>query len=47
MAAGTVAGQDQLFYCDTCRTLFLSEGDAQEHESQSGHTTVQPEMAQG
>ncbi len=46
MAAGTVTGQNQLFYCDTRSTLFLSEIDAQEHEKQSGQEAVQPEIVQ-
>ncbi|MEM2139774.1 MAG: hypothetical protein QXJ74_03405 [Nitrososphaera sp.] len=48
MAAGaeTVSDQDKLFYCDTCSMLFLSEGDARAHESLSGHSTVQPAVAQ-
>lgn len=46
MAAGAVLGQDRLFYCDACSILFLSEGDAQEHERLSGHATVQPDIVQ-
>lgn len=48
MSAGTetVAGQERLFYCDLCSMLFLSEGDAGEHESQSGHSAVQPTVVQ-
>ncbi|HEX6067784.1 MAG TPA: hypothetical protein VFZ05_03195 [Nitrososphaera sp.] len=48
MAAGakTVLNHDRLFYCDLCSMLFLSEGDAKEHESLSGHSTVQPAVMQ-
>ena len=49
MATGAeaVLGQDRLFYCDKCSTLFLSESDAREHETLSGHTTIQPTVTQG
>jgi len=48
MAAGaeTVSNHDRLFYCDLCSMLFLSEHDAKEHESLSGHSTVQPSIVQ-
>jgi hypothetical protein len=41
-----VVGQDRLFYCGLCSMLFLSEGDAMEHESLSGHNTVEPKVVQ-
>lgn len=44
--AGAVSGQEMLFYCDLCSMLFLSKGDAKEHESLSGHSTVQPTVMQ-
>jgi hypothetical protein len=48
MATGAepVLGQDRLFYCTFCNILFLSEGDAREHESVSGHGTVEPAIVQ-
>ncbi|HKZ62544.1 MAG TPA: hypothetical protein VJZ68_09050 [Nitrososphaera sp.] len=49
MSAGAEAvfGQDRLFYCDKCSTLFISESDAREHETLTGHVTVQPTAVQG
>lgn len=44
--AEAVSGQETLFYCDRCSMLFLSEGDAKEHESLSGHSTIQPAVVQ-
>lgn len=46
MAAGAEAVSEKLFYCDLCSIVFLSEAGARRHESLSGHSTIQPAVAQ-